>query len=315
MGGFNNPVVGALALIRAAIRSPNYVAGSTGWTINKDGTAEFNTLGGSFQITANGIFFYVPAAGSGTLVASFSNAGGFDPYGNQYVGGFFLNQKQGWFTGDQSDTIVINPNGALGPELLFAEALAAFSFHIQVRSNEVFLEQTNSSGAKLNLNMPVYATGGIQGSSSPAVAQPPFNVTGTMVDFASNKWAPLTMVCPPSETVEININLVGFNNNSTTSTLTVAVGVKAGSTVIMAPLQYQNGATITPEGAAAASTSLHQKFRQYVVGKDKLGGFAGQTLTFTPAWQISTGSAATASIDNTASFSVNPRLFTQFQSG
>lgn len=41
---FNDPVVGGTALVRAAIHSPDYVAGSTGWTINRDGTAEFNSI-------------------------------------------------------------------------------------------------------------------------------------------------------------------------------------------------------------------------------------------------------------------------------
>lgn len=44
MSGFNNPVVGALNLIRKAIRSPNYVAGSAGWSVDQDGTAEFNDI-------------------------------------------------------------------------------------------------------------------------------------------------------------------------------------------------------------------------------------------------------------------------------
>lgn len=38
---FSNPIVGGTTLIREAIHSPNYVAGVSGWTINKDGTAEF----------------------------------------------------------------------------------------------------------------------------------------------------------------------------------------------------------------------------------------------------------------------------------
>lgn len=45
MGGFANAVVGGMSkLIRAAIQSPNFLTGVSGWTINKDGTAEFNNL-------------------------------------------------------------------------------------------------------------------------------------------------------------------------------------------------------------------------------------------------------------------------------
>lgn len=48
---FSNPIVGGTTLIRPAIQSPNYIPGSTGWTINKDGTSEFNnvTVRGTLQ--------------------------------------------------------------------------------------------------------------------------------------------------------------------------------------------------------------------------------------------------------------------------
>jgi len=58
MAGFNNPVIGGLEkLIREAIQSPNYVPGISGWTINRDGSVEFN----------NGIFRGTLQAG--TLIA------------------------------------------------------------------------------------------------------------------------------------------------------------------------------------------------------------------------------------------------------
>lgn len=41
---FSNPIVGGVTLIRPAIQSPDYVAGATGWSINKDGSAEFNDV-------------------------------------------------------------------------------------------------------------------------------------------------------------------------------------------------------------------------------------------------------------------------------
>jgi hypothetical protein len=45
MGGFADKVIGGVnKLIRSAIQSPNYVPGISGWTINKDGTAEFDNI-------------------------------------------------------------------------------------------------------------------------------------------------------------------------------------------------------------------------------------------------------------------------------
>lgn len=42
---FTDPIIGGQSkLIRTAIQSPNYSAGVAGWTVNKDGSAEFNNL-------------------------------------------------------------------------------------------------------------------------------------------------------------------------------------------------------------------------------------------------------------------------------
>jgi hypothetical protein len=53
--GFNNPVVGALNLVRRAIRSPDFQTGTDGWSIDQDGSAEFNdvTVRGVFSLPSN----------------------------------------------------------------------------------------------------------------------------------------------------------------------------------------------------------------------------------------------------------------------
>ena len=101
MGGFNNPVVGALKLIRRAIQSPNYAAGSTGWTINDDGTAEFNdlTIRGKIivQSTDEGVFVYSGAPAAGNLIVALASADGTDAYGNAYTRGLYI---AGYVDGD-----------------------------------------------------------------------------------------------------------------------------------------------------------------------------------------------------------------------
>lgn len=54
---FSNPIVGGTTLIRPSIHSPDYVAGVSGWTINKDGTAEFNDVTVRGDLSSNN---YVP---------------------------------------------------------------------------------------------------------------------------------------------------------------------------------------------------------------------------------------------------------------
>lgn len=98
--GWGDPVVGGVALRRAAIRSPNYSAGATGWTINQDGSVEFNSgtfrgtvTAGTFQgtdfvINSTGEFFYSAVPAAGDLTESIvPGAAGTDAFGNHYVQG------------------------------------------------------------------------------------------------------------------------------------------------------------------------------------------------------------------------------------
>jgi hypothetical protein len=97
--GFSNPIAGGGgALIRPSIHSPDFVAGSAGWSINKDGTAEFNgiTVRGTIILgngttntiilddTRNAIFVY---DNTGALVESVAPSPGTDSLGNDYVAG------------------------------------------------------------------------------------------------------------------------------------------------------------------------------------------------------------------------------------
>lgn len=78
---FANPITGGQgALLRPAIKSPNYMPGMSGWTINRDGTAEFADLtirssdGSSTTITiANGVITI--RDGDGDIVSEISAAG------------------------------------------------------------------------------------------------------------------------------------------------------------------------------------------------------------------------------------------------
>jgi len=90
--GFNNQIIGGLTkLIRQAIQSPNFVSGSSGWTVNKDGSAEFNsiTIRGKIiiQSSLGGIFVYRSTPAAGNLIFTVTNASGVDPYGNAYSSG------------------------------------------------------------------------------------------------------------------------------------------------------------------------------------------------------------------------------------
>ena len=72
-----NPVVGGSVLRRPAIQSPNYVAGVSGWSVNADGTAEFNS------VTVRGTVTSTDGSGDSVSLSSghisFQPAGAFQP--------------------------------------------------------------------------------------------------------------------------------------------------------------------------------------------------------------------------------------------
>lgn len=83
-----NPVVGGTVLRRAAIQSPNYVEGVSGWTINADGSAEFNdvTIRGSLVGTTQFSYSGTPAAGNLVQTSGITTAG-IEGFGNHYLAG------------------------------------------------------------------------------------------------------------------------------------------------------------------------------------------------------------------------------------
>lgn len=96
MSGFSNPIIGGGgSLVYPSIHSPGYSAGIRGWSINKDGSAEFNDLtirgtffGTDFIISAGGVFLYSGTPAHGNLAISLAPAATTtDPEGNTVQGG------------------------------------------------------------------------------------------------------------------------------------------------------------------------------------------------------------------------------------
>ncbi len=105
--GFSNPITGGQgALARDQIKSPGFVAGSTGWSINRDGSAEFNNVVIRGGATIGGTSLYyngTPALGN--LIASISAAGGTDPFGNAYQAGIIA-------YGNASSALIMSTDGS-----------------------------------------------------------------------------------------------------------------------------------------------------------------------------------------------------------
>lgn len=87
---FRNPILAGTTLVRTAIESANYVAGSAGWMIGRDGTAEFNgaTFRGTVVVQSNqAVLFYSGVPAAGNLVLAIAPVAGTDSFGNTYAEG------------------------------------------------------------------------------------------------------------------------------------------------------------------------------------------------------------------------------------
>lgn len=121
---FGNPVVGGTTLIRPAIRSPNFVTGLTGWSVNVDGSAEFNnvTIRGALTIGGTNLYYSgTPAANN--LVESVGATAFTDPFGNSVLAGevtyhftaFGPSGSRAIAVNDAGITWYAAPSGSLGP--------------------------------------------------------------------------------------------------------------------------------------------------------------------------------------------------------
>jgi len=95
---FRNPILGAggSTLLRPAIQSPNYLTGSTGWAIKRDGSAEFNNVvirGGT--VVSGLALYYDGTPASGNLIMSVSATAGTDAFGNDYPAGLMVQDSSG----------------------------------------------------------------------------------------------------------------------------------------------------------------------------------------------------------------------------
>lgn len=169
--GFSNPLVGGGgSLVYPSIHSPDFTKGppAVGWSINKDGTAEFTGVtltGGSLVIDSagQGVFLYSGTPTFGNLITSIANAADTDAYGNAYLKGVTS------YAPDSSSGLIIATNLTTSNGLSFWSASTMAGPWGQ--ASEIL-----ASGATGLLNL--YAGGNIiLAAGSP----PGFNVAGQLI--------------------------------------------------------------------------------------------------------------------------------------
>lgn len=110
---FQDELAGGIVLIRPALRSPNYVAGSAGWSIDVDGSAEFNDITiRSGTVISGESLFYDPSPGLGNLFLSIAAAAGTDTYGNTFQKGLTLYSTNGTINLDDTTAVWDHTGGS-----------------------------------------------------------------------------------------------------------------------------------------------------------------------------------------------------------
>ena len=164
-----NPVVGGTVLRRAAIQSPNYVPGTSGWTINQDGSVEFNN--GTFRGTISGgqLFIYNGNPGVGNLVLSNANPGTTqDQFGNKVIGGATATYGSTLANAVLGGAVLWYTGSLAGGWTFAGELTIDFSGKLIVN----FPNMEIASSLTIDTNLTVTGTASINGSGSTAAPSP-----------------------------------------------------------------------------------------------------------------------------------------------
>lgn len=167
--GFRNAIVAGATLIREAIQSQNFAAGSAGWQINQDGSAEFNNVVIRGGTVVSGLALYyngTPAAGN--LIMSIAAAAGTDSFGNAYVKGLGLYGAQGQLTAKDAAGNVAKIAGNIGGGGLLA-ALPGLEMQLAANAGDPATIGALDDGSHTNLSLlltsPSPVVGGLPGTN------------------------------------------------------------------------------------------------------------------------------------------------------
>jgi len=205
-GGWGDPLVGSTILRRPAIQSPGYTADSVGWTINADGSVEFNSgvfrgtvTAGTFQgtdfiINASGAFFYSGVPAAGNLIYSIASVGGVDAFGNNYLQGAAGYTNQGQITSANSIATRSTQFSSLqGPLLILSPDLGTW--------NSGSLQAVTGNG-HIILTAPQLPLDGGNGAVVTLIPASPANGANAQITATADKYA----FTATNDTVNITTN-------------------------------------------------------------------------------------------------------------
>lgn len=239
---FRNPILGAggSTLLRPAIQSPNYVTGSTGWTIKRDGSAEFNNVvirGGT--VVSGRALYYNGTPALGNLILSIAAAAGVDSFGNAYVKGLGVYNAAGTVTAQDAagDTAILAGNVGGGGLLSTLPGLALQLTHNTGDPATIgALDDGTHTNLALLLTSPSNAVGGIPGTNYAQVKLTGPDSAPTEIDLV----AALTTI--GNTFFDANGVITSYDINTFTPTVgndgSATYSTRTGWWVQMGPLRY-----------------------------------------------------------------------------
>lgn len=238
---FRNSILAGDTLIREAIRSQDYDPGVAGWTVNADGSAEFNDVvirGGT--VVSGTALYYDGTPGPGTLFLAISAEAGTDEYGNVYGAGLTCgpgNMRQIQLVQDaQGGYILLKHNDAeeVLPGFISTVRSAGGTPQQRLISQMASAHQSGGGAAAIQL-----VSGSVDGTILPSVALVGDATTNDTVLLANQEQ---TQVVP--------------ENPSTNSTLYVEAPAGHTGRALRVTLDGTDAFTVDPDGTTRAAGSI-----------------------------------------------------------
>jgi hypothetical protein len=303
----------ATMVVATQMQSTGYVAGTSGWRIGGgSGDAEFNDaefrgdvtvgLAGSPQVH---IYTDVDTGQVDILSGDVAEA---DP--GRLIGGTLDSGP-----GRSMETTLFGPqtgsynrpfmamdsaaaDGSRSPLVRFGQATPSFGTDNWLRMDE----------DSITLNIPAYGPGaGSEGNTANFIGPQPTATTLSWVAYTGSTWSqlPISLTCPPSESMRITISAVMSNRSSAASTIGISVRIRDATTgtnlYVPSSADSLDGASVQATGSVLTANQL-STWVGYA-GINLLSGRAGHTMEFLPYYRLSSASG-TVSVDGRTSITV-----------
>jgi hypothetical protein len=253
---FDQTNVAGDTLVYSSIHSPNYAQGSSGWTINKDGSAEFQNVLVRGTITASNIIGSTITGGTITggdfQSANFSNASmtGFDLNGNATPD----------TAGTPGNTIQVYSNFVVGPPAGEHIQIGYGTSPLSGSANTAFIEFPTGLAAE---TIPAF----VLSEPNPAAAtEPAFYISSANAGAGQIQME----FTPQYSTTPAAINIVANNSPSIVPEFIVDAGVQ---TYLEQPNTVLNGLNALTVGGAITANNMRLSSNEiWAVNSSAVGG-------------------------------------------